>query len=119
MKKTLGTFATVLAAATASAVFAHAKLQQSEPGNGSTVTTPPAALKLHYNEPVEPAVSGVKLFGPGDKPMQAGRPALADGNDKTLVVPLPRLPAGNYRVEWSTMGRDGHPMKGDVRFTVK
>jgi methionine-rich copper-binding protein CopC len=34
-------------------------------------------------------------------------------------VPVSKLRAGSYRVEWSTMGRDGHHVKGDVRFTVK
>ena len=111
--------AAIAIAAAATTAFAHAKLQKSEPENGSTVTTSPAALKLHYNEPVEAAMSSVKFVGSGDVAVQAGKPTLAEGDDKTLVVPVPKLPAGDYRVEWSTMGHDGHHMKGEVRFTVK
>ena len=119
MNKFLRTAAALFTAAATSSAFAHAKLQKSEPENGSTVTTSPAALKLRYNESVEPAMSGVKFFGPGDKAVQAGKPVLAEGDDKTLVVPVPKLSSGDYRVEWSTMGHDGHHMKGEVRFTVK
>jgi methionine-rich copper-binding protein CopC len=110
--------AVVTVAATASAL-AHAKLQRSEPENGSTVTSSPTALKLQYNEPIEPAMSSVKLTGSGDMAVQTGKPVLDEGDDKTLVVPVSKLRAGSYRVEWSTMGRDGHHVKGDVRFTVK
>lgn len=110
--------AMVTAAATTCAL-AHAKLQKSEPENGSAVTASPTTLKLHYNERVEPAMSSVKLIGSGDTAVPTGKPMLAEGDDKTLVVPVSKLPAGSYRVEWSTMGRDGHHMKGDMRFTVK
>ncbi len=119
MNKILRTAAALVTAVAATSAFAHAKLQTSEPENGSTVTTSPVALKLRYNESVEPAMSAVKFFGPGDKTVQAGTPVLAEGDDKTLVVPVPKLPAGDYRVQWSTMGHDGHHMKGEVRFTVK
>jgi methionine-rich copper-binding protein CopC len=119
MNKIILTAAALVTAAAATSALAHAKLQTSEPENGSTVTTSPVALKLRYNESVEPAISAVKFFGPGDKTVQAGTPVLAEGDDKTLVVPVPKLPAGDYRVQWSTMGHDGHHMKGEVRFTVK
>jgi methionine-rich copper-binding protein CopC len=119
MTKLLRTVAAVVTAVATTSVFAHAKLLTSEPESGSTVTTSPAELKLHYNEPVEPAMSSVKLVGSGAMTVQAGKPVLAKGDDKTLVVPVGKLPAGEYRVEWSTMGRDGHHMKGELRFTVK
>ena len=119
MKKILCTIVTFLAAVATTAAFAHAKLQKSEPENGSTVTSSPAALKLHYNEPVEPAMSSVKITGAGDVAVQAGKPVLAEGNDSTLAVPVPKLPSGDYRVEWSTMGHDGHHTKGEVHFSVK
>ena len=119
MNKTLCTIALLVTAAATTTAFAHAKLQKSEPENGSTVAVAPAAVKLHYNEPVEAAMSSVKFTGSGDVVVQAGMPTLAEGDDKTLVVPVPKLPAGDYRVEWSTMGHDGHHMKGEVRFTVK
>ncbi len=119
MNKTLCTIAILITAAATTTAFAHAKLQKSEPENGSIVTVAPAAVKLHYNEPVEAAMSSVKFSGSGDAAFKAGKPTLAEGDDKTLVVPIPKLPAGDYRIEWSTMGHDGHHTKGELRFTVK
>jgi len=100
MNKILRRAAALVTAAATTSAFAHAKLQTSEPDNGSTVTMSPAALTLRYNEPVEPAMSGVKFFGPGDKSVQTGPPVLADGDDRTLVVTVPKLQAGDYRLEW-------------------
>ena len=119
MNKILRTLAVLITATATIPCFAHAKLQRSEPEDGSTVTVAPAAVKLHYNEPVEAAMSRVKFVGSLDMAVRAGTPALAEGDDKTLVVPVSKLPAGDYRVEWSTMGRDGHHTNGEVRFTVK
>jgi methionine-rich copper-binding protein CopC len=119
MNTFLHTLAALAIAGAAAPAFAHAKLLASEPSNGATLTAAPADVKLHYNEPVEAAMSSIKLFGPGNTAMAAGKPARAEGDSKTLVVPLPVLPAGDYRLEWSTMGHDGHHMKGDVRFTIR
>lgn len=119
MKKTLCTVALFVTYAATTSAFAHAKLQKSEPENGAAVTVAPAAVKLHYNEPVEAAMSSVKFTGFGGAAVEAGKPTLAEGDNKTLVVPVPKLPAGDYLVQWSTMGHDGHHTKGEVRFTVK
>lgn len=119
MKTILCTLVTIVAAAATTTAFAHAKLQKSEPENGSTVTTAPVALKLHYNEPVEAAMSRVTVIGAGDVAVQAGKPTLTEGDGSTLAVPVPKLPSGDYRVEWSTMGHDGHHMKGELHFSVK
>lgn len=102
----------------AAAASAHARLLASEPAAGQAGPAP-AAVKLHFNEPVEPAMSTVKILGPSSAPVEVGKPAGADGDDKTLVSTLGKLPAGDYRLEWSTMGHDGHHTKGVYRFTVK
>lgn len=100
------------------AVFAHARLQAAEPASGAAVAAP-AEVRLHFNEAIEPAMSTVKVTGPANAAVDVGKPAGASGDAKTLVAPLPKLPAGDYRLEWSTMGHDGHHTKGEYRFTVK
>jgi len=115
MKKTLAFTALTLASA---AAFAHARLQASTPANGA-VGPAPAELRLQYNEPVEVAMSSVRITGPGDAAVATDKVAADPGDDKTLVQPLPRLAAGDYRVQWTTMGHDGHHTKGEIRFTVK
>lgn len=98
--------------------FAHAKLQAADPASGATVAAP-KTLTLHFNEAVEPAMSSVKLVGPANAQVEVGKPAGAEGDAKTLVSTVPQLAAGEYRLQWSTMGHDGHHTKGEYRFTVK
>jgi len=116
MKKTLTFAALALACAFASA---HARLQASTPASGAAVSPAPTQLRLQYNEPVEAAMSTVKLSGPGDAAVTVGEVASDPGDDKALLLTLPRLAAGDYRVQWTTMGHDGHHTKGELRFTVK
>ena len=116
MKKTLAFTALALASAGA---FAHARLQASTPANGASVGPAPTELRLQYNEPVEVAMSTVKITGPGDAAVATGKVVADPGDDKILVQPLPRLAPGDYRVQWTTMGHDGHHTKGEIRFTVK
>jgi hypothetical protein len=119
MKKILCILATFVTALATTTALAHAKLQKSKPENGSTVANSPAALKLYFNEPVEPAMSRVKITGAGGVAIQAGKPVVAEENDSTLAVTVPKLPSGDYRVEWSTMGHDSHHTKGELHFSVK
>jgi methionine-rich copper-binding protein CopC len=116
MKKTLAFAALAMTAALA---YAHARLQASTPASGAAVSPAPAELRLQYDEAVEVAMSTVKLTGPGDAPIATGKVAADPKDDKTLVLPLPRLAPGEYRAQWNTMGHDGHHTKGEVRFTVK
>ena len=106
-------------AAFGSSAFAHAKLQHSIPANGSTVSSTPGELRFEYNEPVEAAMSSVKVLGPDSKPVPVEKAEVSKDDGKVLLVKLPTLPAGAYRVEWGTMGHDGHHTKGTVSFTVK
>jgi len=113
-------FLTFTAFALASAMaFAHAKLETSTPAVGSTVSPAPTEMRLTYNEPVEVAMSTIKLSGPGDAAIALEKVAADPKDEKTLVQPLPKLAPGDYRVQWNTMGHDGHHTKGEVRFTVK
>ena len=111
---------TLAAMTTMSALaFAHAKLQSSTPADGATVAVAPSELRLAYNEPVEVAMSTIKVSGPGDAAVTLDKVTADSSDEKVLVQHLPKLSAGEYRVEWSTMGHDGHHRKGELRFTVK
>lgn len=116
MKKTLTLAALTMATALASA---HAKLQTSSPADGSAVTPAPALLRLKYNEPVEVAMSSVRITGPGNAAVALDQVAADPADDKALVQALPKLAPGDYHVQWNTMGHDGHHTRGEIRFTVK
>jgi len=108
----------VLLSVAAGSAFAHAKLVTSEPAAEATVAAP-SVVKLHFNEAVEAAMSKVKLSGPVGALEGLAAPAPEAGDDKTLLVTLPKLSAGRYQLTWSTMGHDGHHTQGTFQFTVQ
>lgn len=119
MKPLLRFGAALALAGFASLALAHAKLKHSIPANGANLAVPPSELRLTYNEAVEPAMSSVTVRGPEGKPVAIEKAVVSKQDDKVLSVPLPQLAPGAYRVEWSTMGHDGHATKGALSFTVK
>jgi len=64
-------------------------------------------------------MSTVRLVGPGEGVVVTDKVTAEPADDKSLVQPLPKLAPGEYRVQWTTMGHDGHHTKGETRFTVK
>ena len=111
--------AALIAAVAPQAAWAHAALRSADPPAGSTVAGAPKQIRLQFNEPLEPAFTSVKVVGPGGQEI-ATRKALLDKADATTVVlPLPLLGAGAYKAQWSTMGHDGHRIKGEFGFTVQ
>jgi methionine-rich copper-binding protein CopC len=109
-----GAFA--IAGATAASAQAHAKLGSSEPRASSTLDAAPKQIRLNFNEPLEAAFSKLKLTAANDREIALQR---VDVDKATMVAPVPALPSGAYRVQWSTMAHDGHKAKGEFTFRVK
>lgn len=103
----------------ASSAFAHAKLESSIPKANAVVSPAPTELRLQFNEPLELPFSKVKLVDEKGAVIEAAKPALDSASPKTLVAKVPALHAGAYRVQWSTVTRDGHKVKGEFSSRVK
>lgn len=103
--------------ASASPAFAHAFLTRAEPPVGSEVTAP-ARLSIDFSEGVEPLFSAVAVQGPGGA-VATGKLHTASGNNKRLVVDLPKLAPGGYTVTWHVTSVDTHKTEGTYTFTVK
>ena len=119
MHRYIRALAVAASAVLAGHAFAHGKLEASHPANGETLNTAPIELKFQFNEPVEAAMSSVKLLGPGDKEIALDKAHAGKDDAKSIEVSVPLLEAGEYRAQWSTSGHDGHRIKGEIRFTVK
>ena len=99
---------------------AHAHLKTATPGAESTVEAAPSELRLGFTEGLNLKFTGVSVTGPAGTPVSTGSAALAPGDDKVLVVPVPRLLApGAYKVDWHALATDGHKTDGSYGFTVK
>lgn len=102
-----------------SAALAHAKLESSSPQANAVVSPSPAQVRLQFSEQLELPFSKVKLVDEKGAVVQATKTAIDDAHPNVLVATVPVLHAGAWRVQWSTVTRDGHKVKGEFGFRVK
>ena len=104
---------------TPTAALSHAFLNEAAPLVGGTVPASPKEIRLTFTEAIEPRFSGVDLLT-GDGRTIASGPAVVDAqNDKQLVLALPPLAPGRYRVRWHVVSVDTHRTEGEFSFTVE
>lgn len=100
-------------------VAAHANLDHAEPKVGSTVNQSPKEVKIWLSQSVEPAFSTIEVFDSAGKQIDK-KDSHVDKSDKTvLIVSVPDLGPGTYKVVWHVVSTDTHKTHGDFKFTVK
>ena len=98
--------------------LAHAFLDRAVPPIGGAVPASPKEIRLTFSEGVEPGFSAIELATSEGRTIATG-PALRDpGDDKQLVLAVPPLAPGRYRVSWHVVSVDTHRTEGDFTFTV-
>ncbi|MFD1117243.1 copper resistance CopC family protein [Sphaerisporangium aureirubrum] len=106
--------AAVLGTAFAAPALAHTALKSSDPKKGATVGTLDS-VKLTFTESVKFPV--VLVRDAGGKAYHEGKPK-ADGPVITQKV-AGSLPSGKYTIAWRVVSSDGHPVEGEIPFTVR
>ncbi|MFY1617003.1 copper resistance protein CopC [Micromonospora sp. WMMD736] len=102
----------LLAPATPAA--AHNSLTGSDPRDGARVATAPTRIELRFLAKPPPATTKITITGPDN--VAAGGPPTFDGT--RVRVPFEPGAAGLYTVGYQLPSNDGHPIKGEVRFTL-
>jgi len=98
------------------AALAHDHLVTSSPSDGAHVTTLPSNLVLTFEEPPVTGYTKVRVTGPRGELLS---PTSPETNGSIVTVALTHdTSAGAYRVVWSVLSDDGHPVSGVVTFTV-
>ncbi|MEU7655381.1 copper resistance CopC family protein [Micromonospora taraxaci] len=93
---------------------AHNSLTGSDPRDGARVATAPARIELRFLAKPAPATTKITVTGPDN--VVAGGPPVFDGS--RVRVPFKPAAAGLYIVGYQLASSDGHPVKGEVRFTL-
>lgn len=96
----------------------HAALQTSSPESGQRLEVAPSTIRIEFNEPLSPDLSGAEVIRSSDD----GRVAVRLNIDSRSIqmTPLNRLSKGSYRVEWRAVSTlDGHPVEGTFAFGVR
>lgn len=97
------------------AAYAHAHLQRSEPGDGTTVTPAPNQVAVWFTERLEPAFSGVEIRDAQGNRVDQGEPEI-DG--ASMRIGVKALSPGMYRVNWHALSVDTHKSEGTFSFQV-
>jgi hypothetical protein len=81
---------------------------------GGSVTGSPGEVRLWFSEAIEQHFSGAEVTGPSGR---VGGSTSVSGNQ--LVIAVPHLAPGSYRVDWHVISVDTHKMEGSFTFAVK
>jgi methionine-rich copper-binding protein CopC len=100
------------------AALAHAFLDQAAPPVGGTVPASPKEIRLTFSEGIEPRFSGIDLATGDGRAVATGAAAVDPANHKQLVLALPPLAPGRYRVRWHVVSVDTHRTEGEYSFAV-
>jgi methionine-rich copper-binding protein CopC len=95
------------------AVGAHAHLQEAIPADQAVLHSAPRELTLRFSEPAQLTALALERDGGAPAPL-----TLPSGQAQRIVVPLPALAPGHYRVSFRALSADGHIVPGQVRFTL-
>jgi copper resistance protein C len=97
---------------------AHAFLDHAAPPVRATVAASPTTLPLFFREPIEPLFSGVELATAAGRRITTGAAAIDPRNPAALMLTLPPLMPGRYRVTWHVVSVDTHRSEGSYEFSV-
>ena len=98
--------------------FAHAFLDHARPAVGSTVHGSPTEIRLRFTAPLEPAFSTVKVLDNSGRQVDRKDKQVDHGNPAQIMVSVPPLASGTYRVVWHVLSLDSHVTEGDFTFEV-
>ena len=100
-------------------VEAHANYAESDPAANSVVEESPERVTVRFTEPLEPALSEIKVFDSrGDRVDR--QDSAVDFSDPLLMsVSVEALADGTYTVAWKNVSTvDGHRVRGAFVFSV-
>ncbi|HEY3009957.1 MAG TPA: copper resistance CopC family protein [Micromonosporaceae bacterium] len=99
----------------AAPAWAHNTLLSSDPPNGARLARAPAEVRLTFVSRLDPRTTEVTLTGPDGSSAAASTPVF---DNATVRVPLRPGAAGVYTVAYAVMSDDGHPVQGQLQFTL-
>lgn len=107
-----------LAALPAPLASAHAFLDHALPAVGSTVASAPKQVQLFFTQDLEPAFTGATIADANGQAVATG-PAVFDPQNKAeMVLNLPPLSSGHYKVTWHALSVDTHRTEGSFSFDI-
>ena len=98
---------------------AHASAVRAEPPVGSEIHKPPTEVRVWFNVGIDPHLSKIEVFDANGKQVDKKDSHLDGKSTRQLVVSLPTLPPGTYKVHWEAVSADTHRTQNDFKFVLK
>ena len=114
MKRILIPIALLAAAFPAGRALPHAFLDHAVPAVGATVAAAPHQVEMFFTQELEPAFTGATLANAGGQPVATGAATVDPQNKMELVLNLPPLAPGHYKVSWHALSVDTHRTDGQL-----
>lgn len=103
----------VLLAGPVAPTWAHAELISTNPVDGATLTSVPASVTLTFTDKIDPQFVRAAVTTPA-----ATGPVQAVTDKHVVTVPITSAGPGAYKVVYRVVSADGHPISGQLQFTV-
>jgi copper resistance protein C len=97
---------------------AHAFLDHASPAVGGKVRGSPAEVRVWFTEKLEPAFSKLQVFNAASEEVDKRDQRLDPHNAALLMVSVPSLKPGTYKVVWRVVSVDTHATQGSFTFEV-
>jgi methionine-rich copper-binding protein CopC len=94
---------------------AHNSLTGSDPADGARLAQAPTWIELRFLARLDPNTTKITITGPDGVPASRGT-STVDGS--RVRVAFDPGPAGLYLVGYRITSSDGHPVTGEIRFTL-
>jgi copper transport protein len=111
-------FVAAAALSAPASAWAHAALLKTFPTASAEVDTPPAELRLVYDEVVEPRFAVISVTDAAGHQQVDGTVHRSPSNPYELDAPLKRSAEGWYLVFWRVISADGHPVRGAFLYRI-
>ncbi|MFC3500659.1 copper resistance protein CopC [Micromonospora krabiensis] len=99
----------------ATPALAHNSLTGSDPRDGARVAAAPERIELRFLSRLDPGTTKITVAGPNNVDAAGGAPTFSGSR---VRVPFKPGAAGLYIVGYRVASSDGHPITGEVRFTL-
>jgi copper resistance protein C len=110
-----GAFASVVTSAAPAS--AHAALVRATPADGAVLGTAPSSVTLQFDDPISTSFATVAVTGPHGSTVSPGKASVSGNTVSTALND--GLASGRYRTVFRVVSEDGHPVNGQLTFTVK
>ena len=98
---------------------AHVSFDHAEPKVGAKVAQSPTEITIWFSDDVEPSCCAIEVRDGSGKQVDKKDVHVDPKNKCAVIVSVPSLAAGSYKVVWRAACVDKHKVKGSFKFEVK